>query len=381
MYMAKTDIESAFRIVPVDPRYHHLLGFKWRNQYYFDRMLPMGLSISCQIFESLSTAVQLIAQTHLNISHMLHILDDFFIAATHKDTCEDNLHQFTTLCKEIGIPLAPEKTEGPSQILSFAGIELDTTMMEARLPQEQVAKYLEQIRTIKTRKKITLREMQSIIGALNRCCYIIPAGRAFLRRLIDLTIGISSPHHHIRLNNGVRADLRMWEEFLSGFNGSAFFQHRSWTDSNTLSLYTDSSQTIGYGAIFGRDWFFGEWPSRWKTYNITFLELYPIVASVHTWAHLISNKRIKFFTDNQALTFIINKLTSPDAKIMILIRLFVKICLKHNILFHSEHVPGVENSIADALSRLKFHDFRRLAPHAQNGQKLCLHPSSHRTWT
>ena len=35
------------------------------------------------------------------------------------------------------IPLAPEKTEGPSHIHSFAGIELDTTIIQARLPPEK----------------------------------------------------------------------------------------------------------------------------------------------------------------------------------------------------------------------------------------------------
>ena len=227
-FMAKTDIEAAFRIVPIAQPYHHLLGFKWREQYYYDKMLPMGLSISCKIFECFSTAIQWIAQTHLSITYMLHILDDFFIAERTEQDCGRHLDNFTNLCSIIGIPLAPEKTEGPSQILSFAGIELDTTIMQARLPVEKIKKYLQQVQEVTNKKKVTLRELQSIIGALNHCCYIIPAGRAFLRRLIDLTIGATDPHHHIRLNNGSRADLRMWEEFLTQFNGSAFFKHRAW---------------------------------------------------------------------------------------------------------------------------------------------------------
>ena len=364
-FMAKTDIEAAFRIVPIARQYHHLLGFKWRDQYYYDKMLPMGLSISCKIFECFSTSIQWIAQNHLSISHMLHILDDFFIAEKTEQECSRHLNNFTNLCSTIEIPLAPEKTEGPLQILSFAGIELDTKLMEARLPLEKINKYLCRVQEIKNKKKVTLRELQSIIGSLNHCCYIIPAGRAFLRRLIDLTIGITDPHHHVRLNNGTRADLRMWEEFLTQFNGSAFFQHRTWINNETLHLYTDAAQSIGYGAICGIEWFCGVWPEEWKKYNITFLEFYPIVASVDSWGYKISNKRITIFTDNQALTFILNKLTSPDKKIMILIRLFVKLCMQYNILFHAEHVPGADNGVADALSRLQFQEFRQLAPLAE----------------
>ena len=49
--MAKTDIEDAFRIIPIHPLDHSLLGFSFEGEFYFDRCLPMGASSSCQIFE------------------------------------------------------------------------------------------------------------------------------------------------------------------------------------------------------------------------------------------------------------------------------------------------------------------------------------------
>lgn len=54
-FMAKTDIESAFRIIPIHPSQRHLLGFTWKGQFYFDRCLPMGLAESCRIFEEFSS--------------------------------------------------------------------------------------------------------------------------------------------------------------------------------------------------------------------------------------------------------------------------------------------------------------------------------------
>ena len=38
--------------------------------------------------------------------------------------------------------------------------------------------------------------------------------------------------------------------------------------------------------------------------------------------------------------------------------------MKYNVLFHAEHVPGVDNGTADTLSRLQFQEFRQLAPYA-----------------
>ena len=51
-FLAKTDIKSAFRIIPIHPADYSLLGMKFDNLYYFDRCLPMGLSSSCNIFEA-----------------------------------------------------------------------------------------------------------------------------------------------------------------------------------------------------------------------------------------------------------------------------------------------------------------------------------------
>ena len=56
-FMAKTDVKSAFRIIPIHPADYSLLGLKWDNMYYFDRCLAMGLSSSCAIFEAFSTAL------------------------------------------------------------------------------------------------------------------------------------------------------------------------------------------------------------------------------------------------------------------------------------------------------------------------------------
>ena len=56
--MAKTEVKSAFRIIPIHPADYTFLGLKWDNMYYFDRCLGMGLSSSCAIFEAFSTALE-----------------------------------------------------------------------------------------------------------------------------------------------------------------------------------------------------------------------------------------------------------------------------------------------------------------------------------
>lgn len=113
--------------------------------------------------------------------------------------CRASLQNFLTFCEDIGVPTAPEKTEGLDQALTFAGIELDYRRHEARLPMEKVTKCLSAIRNLLCKKKVELKELQSIIGLLNFACSVISPGRVFLRRLINLTIGIRRSYYFIRV--------------------------------------------------------------------------------------------------------------------------------------------------------------------------------------
>ena len=279
--MAKTDVRSAFRIVPVHPSDYPLLGFQWEEKWCYDKTLPMGCSSSCQIFEDLSTAMEWIARSKLQIPNIIHILDDFLILDTSLDVCGSKLEKFLQFCHELGVPMAEEKTEGPAHVLTFAGIELDCLKHEARLPREKILKCQEAITHFLMRKKATLKELQSLIGLLKFACSIIVPGRVFLRRLINLTIRVSRPTYFIRLTLEVKKDLRVWEQFLQSFNCQSIFLEKAWTSSGALSFYTDAAQSCGFGIIFGKHREYGKWPDKWKQRHISVLEFFPIVLGVH----------------------------------------------------------------------------------------------------
>ena len=134
-----------------------------------------------------------------------------------------------------------------------------------------------------------------------------------------------------------------------------------WLSSRALNLFTDSSGSLGYGAIFGHKWFYGEWPSTWTSKNIIVLEMFPILLSVAIWA----DRCVLFHTDNMALLEVINKKTTKDKELLILVCALVLYCLRHNILFKAVHLPGIYNNKADALSRLQVDKFKFLNKDAE----------------
>ena len=55
--------------------------------------------------------------------------------------------------------------------------------------------------------------------------------------------------------------------------------------------------------------------------------------------------------DNLGLVHMLNKQTSKSSSVMVLLRPLVLCLLSNKILFRAIHIPGIENSLCDLLSR------------------------------
>ncbi|XP_045198533.2 uncharacterized protein LOC123552851 [Mercenaria mercenaria] len=348
-------------MVPVHPDDSELLGFQVQGLFYFDKTLPMGLSYSCALFERISTAIQWIAENKLNLRNCAHILDDFFFVETDYNQCLTGLHIFLDWAKYCGIPINPSKTVLPCTTITFVGIELDSVAMEMRLPEDKIIKIRTLLNHYQRRKKLTLQELQSLIGLLNFACAVIRPGRAFLRRLIDLTVGLKKSFHKRRLTLEARADLTAWSSFMNKFNGKSLFLEDRWYTSDFLELYTDASN-LGFGGFLANQWFSVPWPEAFIHYHLTIKEFFPIVLLVELFSSSLANKCIMFYCDNEAVVAVINQQTSKNVCIMKLVRRLVVVTMAHNILFRAQHIPGIHNDKADALSRLQVKAFLRTCP-------------------
>ena len=157
---------------------------------------------------------------------------------------------FAQICEDLGVSIASSKTVGPTQVLVDLGLETDTLEMCVKVP-DLLLSFL-------SRKKITLKELQSLSGSLNFCARAIPGAVDFNRRFYDASIGMVNPNHHLRLSSAMKEDIHMWLMFLECFDGSVFFPEREWSDSSRFQLFTDSAgrSQLGCAAILGSRWSF-----------------------------------------------------------------------------------------------------------------------------
>ena len=359
-FLSKLDIKNAFRLIPMSPLAFPLMGLKFQDQFFVDAFLPMGASSSCKIFQQFSNAFTSILYTHGNCQHVINYLDDFLLIAPSHTIAVENLNSFNALAQSIAIPIAEEKTEGPSQCLTFLGIELDCTNLEARLPQEKIAKAISSINKILSRPVARTKKLESLHGYLNYCAQIIPAGKAFIRSLSQL---IHSPSPWVTLSTEIKQDLETWLSFLQQFNGKAMFHHSQGVGQPDITLHTDSSGSWGCAAIIAQEYITVKWPSDIPRSNLALLELYPIVLASYIWSRELANLNVKIFCDNLAVVHIINNLKSKDQVIMKLVRLFTLNCLTSNIWFQATHISTKDNLAPDSLSRGQFDKFSRAFPH------------------
>ena len=172
------------------------------------------------IFTQFAEALHWIA---VHVRGFLHYLDNYFLARASQAAYARDLEAFQDLCRDLGVPLAPEKLVLPTRCLQFLGITLDSSLQEMCLPPEKLARLRACLPAWRTRQKCTKRELLSLIGVLSFACKVARPGRIFLRRLIDLSMTVSALAHHISLTAAARADIAWWVEFLPSWNGRAFF--------------------------------------------------------------------------------------------------------------------------------------------------------------
>ena len=177
--LAKFDLKSAYRQVPVHPDDRWLLGMEWRGQFYIDMVLPFGLRSAPAIFNAVAEALAFVIRQR-GVRGLDHYPDDFSIVGRPKSTeCRQNLQTALGICDELGFPVAAEKTEGPATTIVLLGIELDSEKLQLRLPERKLDKLRELVERWRKKKSCSRRELQSLAGHLNHACKVIRPGDGF----------------------------------------------------------------------------------------------------------------------------------------------------------------------------------------------------------
>lgn len=303
------------------------------------------------------------------------ISDAFKLIPIHPSQPGKDGHKNMTILfhifESLRIPMALHKTCGPSTVVEYLGIVLDSHNMEARLPDDKLRRDTDILTSFQDRPSCTKRDLLQLLGHLNFASKVIIPGRSFVSHIIKLSTTVKALHHHVKLNHEFREDVNMWLLFLKHWNGIGIFYDSLVTSTEAFKLYTDASGTRGFGGFLNGQWFAQSWPPHLQDLvqttdelSIAFKELYPIMEAAMIWGHRWKGLRTLFMCDNTATVAILRKGRSKSSHIMSLMRRLTMCAARNMFVILADHVPGRYNSIADSLSRLQMYRFRQLAPEA-----------------
>ena len=362
--LAKTDIKAAYHLIPVHPGDRVWLGMKWNHLIYVDTRLPFGLRSAPKLFNAVADALEWCIYRQ-GVKYIHHYLDDFVvIGPPGSSKCQEYLHILERECAYLGVPLASEKREGPSPVITFLGIIIDTLQGQLHLPEDKLQRMMQIVSEWLPRKVCTRRELESLIGTLQHAAKVIRPGRSFLRRAISLLSIAKRPHHHIRLNHEFKSDLMWWKVFGSHWNGASLLVIPQATPQAMLT--SDASGSWGCGAWSGSDWFQLQWDKLSASKQITIKELVLIVIAAVIWDHSWRGHQVVSRCDNSAVVAIINSRYSREKDLMQLLRCLFFIEAHFEFHIRAIHLPGEHNVQADDLSRNRLSAFLEKVPEANS---------------
>ena len=89
-------------------------------------------------------------------------------------------------------------------------------------------------------------------------------------------------HHRIANNAEACLDIERWLAFLPSWDGMSYILDTYWITSQGMSLYTNTSGSLCWGAYWTGRWLQAHWASIQSTRSIMWKELCAIVCTVHT---------------------------------------------------------------------------------------------------
>eukprot|EP00697_Spironema_sp_BW2_P013001 gnl/Spiro4/29725_TR14599_c0_g1_i1.p1 gnl/Spiro4/29725_TR14599_c0_g1~~gnl/Spiro4/29725_TR14599_c0_g1_i1.p1 ORF type:complete len:1590 (-),score=337.19 gnl/Spiro4/29725_TR14599_c0_g1_i1:22-4635(-) len=333
------DLKSGFHQFTVHHEDRHKLAFTWRGIQYVFAAVPFGIS-------HISSAFQRVLSSILaHLPFVVTYIDNIYVISPDRQQHMADLERLLRVLNDNNLRLnlkkcrlATEQVEVLGFVISPAGVSIDPTKLAG----------IEDVPAPETAK-----QMQSFLGFAN-----------FFRRHIPAFATLAAPLDPLRQ----QSHFRLNEEQLRAFAAlKCALQHASTLAlpdfSRPFALLTDASST-GVGAVLIQPppdspdfpnppdhtcpvvaFFSRALTKSERNYATNKRELLAVVFGLKKCRYYLWGRPFELYTDHRSLTFLLSQQDlSP-----LLSHWFNDIM---EFTFTIKHIPGVQNVLPDALSRL-----------------------------
>ena len=345
----KRDLTKAYRQIFIDIGQIHLVAYMFNNNIFYDLSLSMGLKSAAYVCQRVTDSLIFIFKKQGYDG--LNYLDDLG-GGDEPGRAEEAYVALGELLKKLGIWEAEKKACPPSIIMVFLGILLNTLTMTLELPPERVKDIQGELEKWDRKKKVSLKEVQSLVSKLSFAATTVQSGRLFFSRILNFMKGMENGRKKT-IDTEVRQDIRWWHLFMKEFDGTSMMLENKWQQPGNL-WSTDASLTgVGGFSFTNNEFFHMKVPEKiWKQgLHINEIECWAVLLALKKWGKNMNRKKCLAFCDNEVTVKIINSGRASNKFAQKCLREIAYLCAKHNTLIKVIFWPGNKNVISDSLSR------------------------------
>lgn len=359
-YMGKLDYTRMYNQLPLHPAVRKFFAYRWTDGVVHTcHRAPFGGTSTPAFANLLGGGADHLVLQHLTQDESVFVTDDSFIEGDTEATCLSNIQKATAIKTDLGWILNHDKTEGPSQRLTFLGIEIDTVQQTLAIPAERLRVIQVQVTEFLAEPKLTVRDAQSLAGKLQWVATVFPHGRPYIAALYDGTGGRanSQPYH---LTPQGRSDLHWWQGKLHSLVTAAEAAEgcKAWTSFNfapvpePIHVYSDASGdlNLGWSLIIRDTVYHGSWVEPQHTTS-TYLELIPLLHLLTIHGAELQGSLLVCHTDNAANAIALNRGSTMADSARDLFRQIYSLACEYNITILGDWCPRDDLDLLDSISK------------------------------
>ena len=347
---SKLDFKSGYYQVPLRSSDQEKTAFKFENRLYHFKVMPFGLSTAAQTFARLGNLL-------FQLPFVKIYIDDVIVFSNNLVEHRDHLRQVFEILKSANLTLNRKKCDFAKSRIEYLGFVISNGTIR---PSQEKTDCVDRYPVPKNRK-----DLRSFLGLVNSYRNLI---EKFAEKSYDLYELLKCTNRFVWKSNHQEAfenlkKLMMAEPVVRIADLSKQFIVR--TDASDKAMAGVLQQIGDDGNRYVVEYFSKKYTDCQSRYSTIEKEATALKTAIDKWSTYLKGKPFKLETDHRPLVWL-QTMANRNNKLS---RMAIDLA---EYQFEVQHVRGVENCDADALSRIEIAaiQFDELWTEQEQDQKL-----------
>ena len=353
MWAVSLDLQDAYLHISIRRGHQRYLRYALQDgkRYQFTTLV-FGLGTAPRVFTKVAAGPG--AYLRRLGFNLFQYLDDWLLVNNDKESLRDQTHTMLHLVSSLGFVVNfPKSDLVPSQKFTYLGTDFDLLSGRVGPSQDRLLRLEETIREVTRASTCKVEDMLAVLGVMASCIGIVPLAHLHMRPVQMYLLCFWRPSSRdlmkrIPIRDSLVLHLRWWQDVANLSPGVPLAQKPC-----QITLKTDASSSWGWGGyVTGGMSAQGTWSPAQKLYHINWLEMMAVWLCLQKLLRHVRQKSVLLRSDNMTVVSYVNKEGGTRSPSLCMLTWQVLLwCRDHTIQLRAVHIAGVDNLLADLLSR------------------------------